>query len=356
VTAQPHINAIGCATPGHDIHAAFIDWATARLEGRHAALFRRMAERAGIAHRWSVLPPAPGADGPSGSGGFYDAADWPRTARRMAVYADTAPELALQAARALGDRLDPARISHLVVASCTGFVAPGIDQMLAAALGLPAGVERTLIGFMGCYAGVTALRHAWHIVRSQPDARVLVVNVELSTLHLRESDALEPLLAMMLFGDGASAALVTAETDGIALDGFTSLALAQSEQLIRWQIDDAGFAMTLSGEVPVRIGQALGEAAVRAALIGDADPADLRHWAVHAGGRTVLDAVERALALPAAALADSRGVLESFGNMSSATLIFVLKRMLDQGAPGPGVAMAFGPGLAVESFRFRIGG
>lgn len=347
-----HLNAIGTAVPDHDIHQAFLDWAEPRLPAREQPLFRRMAARAGIAHRWSVLPRARDGGSPVGPGGFYEDSAMPPTSARMALYGAEAPRLAAQAVAALGDAFEPRAVTHIVVASCTGFAAPGIDQMLAARLGLRPGVERLMIGFMGCYAAVTALKAARHIVRSEPQAVVLVVTVELCSLHLRLMDEIEPLLAGMLFGDGAAAALVSANSMGIALgDGFAAT-IDDSAELIGWEIGDHGFAMTLSGAVPGRIGTALSDPALRAALTGGRAPAAIAHWAIHAGGRSILDAVEHALELPPDALAASRGVLHDDGNMSSTTLMFVLARLLADGVSGPGVALAFGPGLAAEGFGF----
>src|SRR4051812_1884040 len=213
-----------------------------------------MAERSGIRHRWSVLPPAEGGGSPVEPGGFYHGG-LPGTGARMAVYAEAAPKLALQAIEALRERADLAGITHLVVASCTGFVAPGIDQIIAAELGLGGHVERTLVGFMGCYAAVSSLRLAHHIVRSEPEARVLVVTVELSSLHLQYEEDVERLLAALQFGDGATASIVTAEERGFALSRPFVATLADSSELIRWHIGDHGFVMHLSGEVPGRIGE-----------------------------------------------------------------------------------------------------
>lgn len=303
-----------------------------------------MADRSGIERRWSVLPPAPGGTQVDGGGFYHDS--MPSTAARMVVYAEEAPGLALKAVAKLGDL---GEISHIVVASCTGFVAPGIDQILARELGLPPTIERTLIGFMGCYAAVAALRVAHHIVRSTPEARVLVVMVELSTLHLQGTSELEPLLAMLQFGDGAGAAIVSAEPTGLAIDRFFAHTLPNSGDLIRWKIGNEGFVMHLDGAVPNRIAEALHDPPTRAALIGT-DPVD--RWAVHAGGRSVLDAVERGLELSNDSLDDSRAVLARNGNMSSATLMFVLERQLAEGGAANGIAIAFGPGLAAEGFHF----
>jgi alpha-pyrone synthase len=334
------------------VHGAFIDWAEPRIaDPRSRALFRRMAERSGIGQRWSVLPPTPEGGSPVAEGGFYHP-DLPTTGRRMEVYAEAAPELALAAIEDLRAKAPLDGITHLVVASCTGFVAPGIDQLIAARLGLPGSVERTLVGFMGCYAAVSSLRLAHHIARSEPGARVLVVTVEISSLHLQDETEIEPLLAMLQFGDGATAALVTTEVKGFAISAPFAVTLENSASLIRWTIGDQGFAMHLSGEVPGRIAEALRGEGVRAAMLAGRSPEEIDSWAVHAGGRSVLDAVESGLGLPHEALAESREVLARYGNMSSSTLPFVLAAMLDAPERRRGVALAFGPGLAAEGFHF----
>lgn len=352
--ATAHINAIGTAVPNHDIHRAFIAWARARLpDDRSARLFDRMAGRAAIGHRWSVLPVGDDGGSPVDPGGFYAAAVLPGTAARMALYAQAAPKLGIAAIEQLRMQVPLDGITHFVVASCTGFVAPGIDQLIAAELGLAPSVERLLVGFMGCYAAVAALRSARHIVRSEPDARVLVLCVELSTLHLQDNPALEPLLAMLQFGDGAAAALVTAEPHGLALGQPFATTLPDSADLIRWAVTDTGFAMHLSGEVPARIAAGLADPTFAAAATGGRAPAEIDGWAVHAGGRSILDAVQNALQLAPGALDASRAVLADYGNMSSATLMFALARLLAGSPIADGVALAFGPGLAAEGFGFR---
>jgi predicted naringenin-chalcone synthase len=270
----------------------------------------------------------------------------------MSIYAEAAPPLALAAIADLAQQTRMEGITHVVVASCTGFVAPGLDQIIAAELGLDPGVERTFVGFMGCYAAVAALRLAHHIVRSEPAARVLVVTVELSTLHLQYTREIEPLLAMLQFGDGAAAALVTVEPSGFAILNQFAASLQGTADLIRWTIGDSGFAMHLSGQVPAEIAQALVEGELRSRILGDLSARSIDAWAVHAGGRSILDAVETALNLPPEALEESREVLGRYGNMSSSTLMFVLAAMLGNSERRTGVALAFGPGLAAEGFRF----
>ena len=345
--AEAYINAIGTAVPTQDIHQPFVDWALARVpDPRMAKLFDRMVSRSGLEHRWSVLPPAPGGGSPAEPGGFYGGESLPGTAERMQLYGEVAPALALQAIGKLD--ADLTGVTHLIVASCTGFVAPGVDQIIQRRLGLGPSVERLLIGYMGCYAASVALRSARHIVRSEPKARVLVVTVEICSLHLHEMDQVESMLAGLQFGDGAAAALVTADPQGLALGQPFSATLPESDTLIRWDITDQGFVMQLSGEVPGRIGAALADPGMRERLVnGGVD-----QWAVHAGGRSILDAVESALQLPPDALDDSRAVLRDYGNMSSSTLMFVLARILGRPVEH-GVAIAFGPGLAAEGFRFH---
>lgn len=356
-----HINRIGTAKPANDIHAPFIAFARTMLANdKTRTLFDRMAERSGICHRYSFLRGGDLADGKVDAEGFYRRGNFPGTATRMAIYESEALELALRAVETL-TLAERTRITHLVVASCTGFAAPGLDLELVAKLGLRQDVERTVIGFMGCAAAVPALRLAHHAVRSDPAARVLVVTLELCTLHLQETADLETMLSFLLFGDGCAAALVTAEPSGIALGDFRTAVIPDSADLITWRVGDHGFHMHLSGKVPCRIAQALHEELARpdanGILRGEGTQAiDL--WAVHAGGRTVLDAVEIGLALESGALRHSRAVLRDCGNMSSATLMFVLQRMLGQGAGAAagarGLALAFGPGMVAETFRFAM--
>lgn len=356
---KAHINRIGLAVPPHDVHEGFLAHARTMLgDARSIRLFDRAARRSGIAHRFSYMSTAePGAHAMD-MNGFYRYGAFPTTASRMAQYAPQALALAEEAVSelVLGDGIS--EITHLIVASCTGFSAPGLDLQLVWRLGLSPQIERQLISFMGCAAAIPALRAARHIVRSQPNARVLVVNVEICTLHLQETADLETMLSFLLFGDGCAVALVTADEQGIALEDFRSIIIPETEDLITWKIGDQGFDMFLSGQAPGQITQALRQEAGR----GDADgilrgegTQSIDLWAVHAGGRSILDAVEAGLSLPSAALEHSRAILNDFGNMSSATIMFVLQRMLKTARQKEhGMAMAFGPGMVAETARFSM--
>ncbi len=349
-----HINRIGTALPPHDVHDTFLRFMMPALpEGKARTVFERMAQRSGIQHRYSVLHQAGMVEAGAPQEGFYRRGAYPGTAARMRAYAEHAPKLAEQAVKALDLQGQEQDITHLVVASCTGFVAPGLDQLLARRLGLRADLQRTLVGFMGCSAAVPALRIAQATVLANPAARVLVINLELCTLHLQETDNVEIALSFMLFGDGCTAALVTAEAHGLALNDFRTTLIPGTEEHITWHIGDQGFIMHLSGQVPAKITQALRDDP-DFILRGEGTQAiDL--WAVHGGGRTVLDAVQSGLSLGEGALLPSRAILAAHGNMSSATIMFVLAGMLETSSPGQrGLAMAFGPGMVAETFRFTV--
>lgn len=354
-----HINRIGAAVPANDIHTAFIAFARTLLtDPRQISVFDRMAERSGITHRFAGLTPGNLAEGEVDKEGFYRRGDFPSTAARMELYATQAPELAMQAANRLDVSHERDRITHVIVASCTGFTAPGLDQHLCEKLGLRRDVARTIVGFMGCSAAVPALRLAQQAVLADPASRVLVVNLELCSLHFQETSEIETVLSFLLFGDGCTAALVTADATGIALHDFRNAVIPNSLDLITWHIGNQGFEMFLSGKVPIRIAQALREEVARAdgnGLLRDAGTQDIDLWAVHGGGRTVLDAVEMGLSLEPDALRYSRGILRDYGNMSSATVMFVLSRMLKTARPSQrGMAIAFGPGMVAETFRFSL--
>ena len=350
-----YLNRIATAVPEHDVHDAFVAFADTLLTDRRSqVLFRRMAERSQIEHRFSTVEPRPlSSNSGLDTDDFYVRGAFPTTAKRMQRYEDKAPKLALKAASGLNlTDEEKQAVTHVIVTTCTGFSAPGLDLQIVEGLGLKPSVERTVVGFMGCYAAINALKLARHVVRSEPQSKVLVVSLELCTLHLQETSDLEQVLSFLVFGDGCAAALVTSEPEGLELESFHAEMVPTAADQITWTIRDLGFDMYLSGQVPGSIRHALGEGQDRILQGAPTDDFDL--WAIHPGGRTVLDAVEAAFSLPPKALSASREVLRRFGNMSSATVLFVLKSMID--APGEkgarGCAMAFGPGLTAETMLF----
>jgi alpha-pyrone synthase len=353
---EAYLNQIATAVPDYDVHRKFVDRAPALLsDERHRTLFKRMALKAQIEHRYSFLNPDPEATGTDTTDEFYRRGAYPDTASRMRFYKRYAFTLARRAL----DRLDLASqkdsITHLILTTCTGFYAPGIDLQVVGHYGLDPSVERTVVGFMGCYAGINALKLARHIVRSEPSSKVAILNLEMCTIHLQETDDLEQVLSFLIFADGCSASLVSSEPVGIELQSFRSTILPNSADQITWNIGGRGFDMVLMGQVPSTISQGLPSCLDR--ILGGQRPEDIGHWAIHPGGRTILDAVQKSIGLPEDALRQSRDVLRRFGNMSSATVMFVLKEMLQPGTvAGRGCAMAFGPGLTTESLLFQTAG
>ena len=345
-----YLNDISLAVPDHDVHRKFIDFAPSLLEDdRSKALFRRMAARCQIEHRYSVLAAHP-EPGRIDAHGFYGPEAFPDTETRMRFYRTHAFPLARRALDGLHLSVMKDDITHLILTTCTGFYAPGLDIEIVEHYGLKPSVERTIVGFMGCYAGMNALKLARHIVRSDHGARVLILNLELCTLHLQQTDNLEQTLSFLLFADGCSASIVSAEQKGIELQSFYSAVMPDSGDQITWAIGGSGFDMNLSGKVPGTI--AAGLPACLPNILSGHGLDKFRHWAIHPGGRTILDAVREGAELPEELLQSSRRVLRDFGNMSSATIMFVLKDIMQRG-DGRGCGMAFGPGLTVESLLFQ---
>lgn len=285
----------------------------------------------------------------------------PTTAERMALYRQASVPLATDAAaKALADSdVRPGEITHLLVASCTGMFLPGIDAGLAWKLDLPADVRMRPLTFLGCAAGLTALREAMAVVRGDPNAKVLVVNVELCSIHIQPSLSKEELFTAALFGDGASACVV-GMTDGhrngaFGLRDARAVRFPESEALMEWEIGDYGFRLRLSPRIPGLIGEYAPSAVSR--FWGDESLPE--RWAIHPGGRGIVDAVQRAFRLSDAQTEASREILRDYGNMSSATILFVLDAMRRQrseagGVPADGIAVAFGPGVTAELLRFVL--
>ena len=298
----------------------------------------------------------------------------PGTKARNEIYAVEATRLYLEAARAALAAcagLEASDITHVVTVSCTGFYAPGPDFMLARDLGLNPGVERYHLGFMGCYASIPALRIAKQLCVADASAVVLVVSAELCTLHLRSSNDPDTIVASSLFADGAAAGIVSSRPaepgeKAFDLDGFATRVTPVGEGDMAWKIGDHGFEMVLSNAIPAIIDDHITgaleplfstEPALAAALAADTASEAVEHWAIHPGGRSILDKVESRLVLTEAQLVPARETLHDFGNMSSATVLFVLKHILESQAAVDGdrvAAMAFGPGLTVESALLTV--
>jgi predicted naringenin-chalcone synthase len=301
----------------------------------------------------------------SGLRAFGDLKAWerseqgPTTQLRMEIYQQQARPLAIEAARRALAASDtqPDQITHLVTVSCTGFVAPGFDIGLFTGIPLPPTVQRTHVGFMGCHGAINGLKVARAFAESDPAGRVLLCAAELCSLHFQFGCDSSLSVANALFADGA-AALVGAvpgpvrRSDAWKLTGSGSCLIPDSEEAMGWKIGDHGFLMHLSKRITHLIAENL-----KPWLVGWLDSYDLAvddiaTWAIHPGGPRILESVMGPLGLGEQAVEESRAVLRDHGNMSSPTILFILDRLRRRGAPRPCVALAFGPGLAVEAALF----
>lgn len=344
-----YLNHIACAVPPHERQRVFIDslplWA-----GNSDVVTRlqKIAIAAEIEQRFTVLPVP--FDTPT-ENGYYRVGAFPTTGERMKTYQREAPRLAATALDLLRREAGSlSSVTHLIVTSCTGFYAPGLDIDIVRECGLSPKVQRTLIGFMGCHAALVGLRSAKQIIESDPEAMVLMVNLELCSLHLKETDRMDRLVSFLLFSDGCAASLITARPEGLRIDCCTShLSLADSERMA-WHMEDSGFAMTLDARLPARIRQWFSSSDE----LSHPEGAEL--WAIHPGGRLILDSVQSVCGLSDEQMSYSRDVLRRYGNMSSASVMFVLRELMLANAatagPLPGRALAFGPGLTVETLDF----
>jgi prepilin-type processing-associated H-X9-DG protein len=373
---------IGTALPSHRLSQAESAAMAQRLSATNdvqTTMLRRLQRRSGVAFRHSVL--LADADGPLPDRlPFYTDAN-PTTAERMARFAAEAGPLALRASSAAlaAAAVDPAAITHLVTVCCTGFQAPGFDLELIQALPLAADVARTQVGFMGCHGALNGLRVAHAFAQADAGARVLLCALELCSLHQQLGWHPERVVANALFADGAAATVLAADGTPAAGAGAGaesgaeagagagpeqgqlqvsppwrllasgSTVLPDSADAMAWTIGDHGFEMGLSPRVPALIAARLAPWLDGWLAAQGLDRAAIGSWALHPGGPRLLESVRECLDLPASAIEPSTAVLRECGNMSSATILFILDRLQRAGAPLPCVALAFGPGLCVEA-------
>lgn len=362
-----YIHRLATYVPPHtasqdSLAARFGEWAQ---DPSLARVIAHIFRKTGIHRRYSVLPDFTDPDRAElfridPEGHLTEAG----TQARNRIYGRHAAPIAVQLTRELLDHnsdFEPDEVTHVITVSCTGFVNPGPDWAMVTELGLPPTVERYHIGFMGCYAALPALRMARQFCLAQPDSVVLIVCLELCSLHMQMRTTNDSILGNALFSDGAAAALVSARQPAddqavLALDGFRSAMAPEGRGEMAWEIGDHGFNLVLSSYVPDVISANLGRIVDDLLLPRGLVPEDIDLWAVHPGGKAILDKFEKSAALQPSQIEASRAVLRDFGNMSSATILFVLQRMLEQSATSPTsiAAMAFGPGLTVECGLLRV--
>ena len=365
-----YLGAIGTANPSHRIAqpqiAEFMARALQFGEGDSRKL-RALYRVSGIEQRYSVLPDYGRA---LGEYTFFPNTPtlepFPSVGQRMAAYRREALPLAVEAVRAsLGQvpAVAAATITHLVTVSCTGMYAPGLDIELVQALGLRPDVRRTCVNFMGCYAAVNALKLADAFCRADAGARVLIVSVELCTLHFQKSPQEDHLISNALFGDGAAACLVQARplpngAPSLSLEGFHCGLEPDGHDDMAWHINDFGFEMTLSSYVPKLIQRGIRKLTDGLLASLPVQLRDIRHFAIHPGGRKILETIETELGLTREDNRHAYRVLRDYGNMSSATVLFVLRDVLAAATPAdngaPVLSFAFGPGLTMEAMLLQL--
>lgn len=354
------IVSIGTALPAHAIPQAeillFMQRAYGIEETPEGRKLKFLYHQSGIDTRHSVLPDFLQAH-PENKTFFEPANGCPTIEARMERYTREAPQLATDAAT---DCLQQAGISvkevtHLITVSCTGLSAPGLELMVMERLGLPSNTQRTAVNFMGCYAAIHGLKLAQAFADTVPEAKVLVVCVELCTLHFQNGYEPESAVSAALFGDGASAVLVTSndfQASGLAIQSFYSEVLWQGREEMAWNLSSKGFLMRLSGYVPDLLSADIAPLLDHALSRANAEKTDIGAWCVHPGGKRILAALEKGLNLTQEDLWASYEVLREVGNLSSATLFFVLKKLWAAGFPEKNkkvFGVAFGPGLTMES-------
>ena len=317
----------------------------AGVQRRHVVLLERPADELieGPRHRLMYFPKNAEDMGPT-------------VGQRMEEYEREAYQLACRAAEEALETSEvrPSDVTHLVTVSCSGFAAPGVDIKLIKELGLPATIERAHVGFMGCQGALNGLRVAESFSRDRPKAIVLLCAVELCSIHYHYGWNPEQVVANALFADGA-AALVGAqrEDDGWQVKATGACLIPDSEDAMTWRIRDNGFIMSLSAQVPSLIEAHLRPWLEQWLTTNGHQLGDIATWAVHPGGPRILSSVQKNLDLSPEALQVSRDILKNYGNMSSPTILFILNRLRAQSSPTPCVAMAFGPGLVVETVLFE---
>lgn len=335
-------------------------------DAKQERMLRMLFRKAGVSSRRTVIPWQYGYKWKKESLGIEDDAsvavtgsvDGPGTAERMQLYAEHAPPLAIAAARmALKDSgIDASEATHLVTVSCTGFEAPGVDIELIRGLPLSPTVQRVNVGFMGCHGAINGIRTVRGLVAADPSALVLMVCVELCSLHYRMTWDEEGIIGNALFADGAAAIIATADNSrqqiGEVIDTGACL-IEDSSNEMSWVVGDHGFQMRLTGRVPEFISANLKKWITEWLASHDLKIDDIAGWVVHPGGPRIIDAVEESLDLENSHTQRSRDVLCELGNMSSPTVLFVLERLRAESVSGPVVMLAFGPGLMAEAALLR---
>lgn len=363
------IISIGTAVPEHRTEQGSI------LNFMHSAYHDETASRklnvlfnhSGISSRYSVLP-----DFDKGRNKHVFFNGVPATANvldRLNEFKKDVIPLSLKAIEDTFQSLDSNAkdfgITHLITVSCTGIYAPGMDAELIERLGLPNDIYHTAVNFMGCNAAFHALKIADMIVKADENAKVLVVCTELCTIHFQAKNDHDNLLSNTIFGDGAAAVVLTSDTyakeknrKGFCVNGFYGTLLSEGKELMGWNVTPENFEMILSARIPDFIGNSLNEILLNASKKLNIKAGDIKNWAIHPGGKKILDTIKDQLQLSEKEMSYSYKVLNDYGNMSSPTILFVLAELMkEEGKQEEQIfSIGFGPGLSIETALFSYAG
>ena len=279
---------------------------------------------------------------------------------RMKWYAAHACEISIKAIqKCIAEKINKDEITHLITVSCTGMSAPGLDLEIMETMDLNRNIFRTSVNFLGCYAAIHALKLADALCRSSENANVIIVCTELCTLHFQKENSMDNITSTILFGDGCAAVLVQkneSDRKGIRLNNFFSNVTFKGKSDMSWTLSSSGFLLTLSGYVPDLVQENFDELVTKALHNASVNKDEITHWCIHPGGKKILEAIEKSIALPAESLRFSYQILNDYGNMSSPTILFVLQKIFEdlqnngQSNSSKIFAAAFGPGLTMETF------
>jgi len=318
---------------------------------------RYLYRHSGIDHRYSVVPDY---SCEINDWVFYPQTEnlepFPSLEQRMQLFNLQAAPLSVAAIHACIRGIATTReLTHLITVSCTGMSAPGLDLQILERMALPKNIYRTSVNFMGCYAAIHALKVADAICSQQKNARVLIVCTELCTLHFQKEPTIDNITSSLLFGDGSAAVLITGDehkNQGLHLAHFYSEIIARGKKDMSWQLSSSGFLMKLTSYIPELLEQDFSPLVTRALERAAADKNEIASWCIHPGGKRILDAIHRSLDLNNGALSCSYETLREVGNISSAGILFALKKVMEKDlVPGQKIfGAAFGPGLTMETF------
>ncbi len=357
------ITGLGIANPPHKLsqhQAADFMVKAMELDYTNARRLKAIFRSSGITSRYSVLSDYAKSSDYNFFPNTAGMEPFPSTKQRILAFKEHALGLSMKAVENLKADVEITNVTHLITVCCTGMYAPGLDIELIKSLGLSPNVQRTCINFMGCYAAINALRLADSICSSNSKARVLIVCTELCSLHFQKEVSYDNFLANAIFSDGSAAVMVESSVKNKAFEctGFFCDLLPDGHEEMAWEIGNVGFEMKLSGYVPSLVKSGIGN--LTRALLNQIglNQSEIKYFAAHPGGKKILEAIEAELTLHKEQLYPSYFVLDAYGNMSSPSVLFVLKKIFDNLSAYDNnesvLAFAFGPGLTLESTAMKI--